>query len=91
MNVQDLFKREREEWLNNARLTAIKLLSKRRTITIEDVLKVCERPDYVHRNVTGAVFQSSDFRPCGWSPSKRPFMNGRQVRVWCLNKRREEC
>lgn len=82
MNVKDLFQRERESWLEGARATAIKLLKKQRTITIEDVLKKHPRPDYVHRNTVGNVFTTADFRPCGWTPSKRPAMNGRQVRVW---------
>lgn len=84
MTVKDLFQREREEWLYKARLTAIKLLKHKRTITVEDVLKRVERPDYVHRNTVGNIFRTNDFKPCGWSPSKRPAMNGRQVRVWRL-------
>ena len=84
MTVKDLFYREREAWLTQARLIAIKLLKKKRTITVEDVLKRHERPDYVHRNTVGQIFRTKDFRPCGWSPSKRPAMNGRQVRVWRL-------
>ncbi len=84
--MQDLFYQEKQAWLMSARVAAIKLLKKRKTITIEDVLKLVERPSHIHPNTTGSVFTTRDFKPCGWTPSKRPVMNGRQVRVWRLAK-----
>lgn len=85
VTVKDLFKKEREAWLEEARTTAKKLLEDKSLITIEDVLKECPRPEYIHRNTTGKVF-NSDFKPVGWRKSKRPVMNGRFVRVWRLGE-----
>ena len=83
VTVKDLFKKEREAWLESARLAAKELLEDKPLITIEDVLKVCPRPEYIHRNTTGKVF-NNDFQPVGWRKSKRPIMNGRFVRIWRL-------
>lgn len=89
VTVKDLFKKEREAWLENARLTAKELLEDKPLITIEDVLKVCPRPEYIHRNTTGKVF-NNDFQPVGWRKSKRPIMNGRFVRIWRLKDGRDQ-
>lgn len=80
--MKDLFKREREAWIENARVTARKLLDNKSLITIEDVLKECPRPPYLHRNTTGSIFRRDDFVAVGWRKSERPLMNGRFVRVW---------
>lgn len=84
--VQDLFRTNREEWLMEARATARKLLTTRHTITIEEVLKECPRPKYLHRNITGAVFMDKDFKAMGYTKSKRPVSNARVITVWALNK-----
>lgn len=89
VTVKDLFKKEREAWLESARLAAKELLEERTLITIEDVLKVCPRPEYIHRNTTGKVF-NNDFQPVGWRKSKRPIMNGRFVRIWRLKDGRNQ-
>lgn len=80
--MKDLFKKEREAWIENARVTARKLLENKSLITIEDVLKECPRPPYLHRNTTGSIFRCDDFVPVVWRKSERPLMNGRFVRVW---------
>lgn len=82
--MPDLLQKERDNWLDEARAAAKRLLKKRAYVTIEDVLKICPRPTYIHRNTTGNVFRDDDFTAFGWAPSKRPLMNGRQVRLWRL-------
>lgn len=89
VTIKDLFKKEREAWLESARLAAKELLEDKPLITIEDVLKVCPRPEYIHRNTTGKVF-NNDFQPVGWRKSKRPIMNGRFVRIWRLKDGRDQ-
>ena len=89
VTVKDLFKKEREVWLESARLAAKELLEDKPLITIEDVLKVCPRPEYIHRNTTGKVL-NNDFQPVGWRKSKRPIMNGRFVRIWRLKDDRDQ-
>lgn len=85
-DVRDLFQREKIAWLDSARAVAIKLLQVRKKITVEDVLKECPRPTYIHRNTTGSIFKSPDFVASGWTASKRPAMNSRYVRQWSLSK-----
>ena len=85
--VPDLFQNERDKWLEETRAVARKLLKRKFSITIEDVLEKCPRPQYVHPNTTGRVFLGTDFKAIGWQPSMRPSMNGRQVRRWTLNTR----
>lgn len=82
--VQDLFKQEKQAWLEDARSAARKLLENKPFITIEDVLEITPRPQYVHRNATGSVFKGEDFIATGWMPSKRLSMNGRHVRRWVM-------
>lgn len=84
-NVPSLFKRFTIDWLEEAGDTAEILCRKRGVVTIEDVLKVCPRPTYVHRNTTGKVFDKR-FVAIGWRRSDRPAMNGRQVRIWKLKE-----
>lgn len=85
-DVQNLFRKEREDWLIQARATARELLKTRRTITVEDVLKVCPRPSYLHPSVTGSVFKDDDFRPVGFRKSLRPISNSRIIRIWSLRE-----
>lgn len=86
LTIQDMFGSTREKWLMSARHTARKLLSRNETITIEDVLKVCPRPTYIHRNTTGRVFEDEDFQPVGFEKSKRPVSKGRWIRTWKLKE-----
>ena len=84
--IADLFKQERAAWLESARSEAKKQLRNRRYITIEDVLIAKPRPQYVHRNTTGHVFQDPDFIWVGVTKSLRPVSNGRLISKWALRK-----
>lgn len=84
--AQDLFKGERQAWLDSARATARKLLIMRPYITINDVLAECPRPTYVHRNTTGHVFRHSDFRVFGVTRSRAKLANRRLICQWKLNE-----
>ncbi len=84
LTIQDLFIQSRAGWLEDARVAARRLLQDRYHITIEDVLRVCPRPTYLNRNVTGGVFQHPDFTPIGFVFSTRPISHGRVVRMWKL-------
>lgn len=82
--VQDMFRKTREEWLEDARATARKLLKFRNSITIEDVLVACPRPTFIHPNTTGKVF-NKEFKSVGITYSKRRSSHGRLIRRWQLN------
>lgn len=82
-SMLDLFQKSREQWLEEARVAARKLLGLRDSVTIEDVLELCPRPTYLHRNTTGKVF-NEDFIPIGFAKSKRSISKGRWIRQWRL-------
>ncbi len=82
--IQDVFKSERQAWLDDARAEARRQLKRKPIITIEEVLANCPRPQFLHKNATGNVFKHEDFIPVGWRKSQRPAMNGRYVRTWRL-------
>lgn len=80
--VNDLFRQSKQDWLEEARQSARKLLSVRYSITIEDVLEVTPLPRYLHHNTIGRVFSNEDFKAIGYTPSRRTAMHGRVVRLW---------
>ena len=79
----DLFQKTREQWLQEARDAAHKLLTSRDWVTIEDVLEVCPKPTYIHRNTIGRVFNDT-FRHVGFTKSKRAVSKGRWIQQWRL-------
>lgn len=83
LSMTDLFGKGREDWLEAARHEARKLLKTRYNITIEDVLEVCPKPTYLHRNTIGSVF-NNDFVPVGFAKSRRAVSKGRWIRQWKL-------
>lgn len=83
-NIQDVFKSEREVWLDEARAAARRLLTRRHYITINDVLAETPRPSYLSKNITGAVFKNGDFKVYGFEKSKSKKARGRIICQWCL-------
>lgn len=83
--MQDLFSTTREQWLEGARHAARQLLRRKANITIEDVLDIYPRPKYLHRNVTGRVFQGTMFSPVGYTSAKKLSSHGRVIRVWAFS------
>jgi len=83
--MNDLFAKERQQWIDDCQAAARKLLMHREEITIEDVLVECPRPKYIHRNTTGRVFNHPDFRMIGFRKSRRAISKGRWVMCWTLD------
>lgn len=83
--VHDMFAKSKQQWLTDARNTAEMLLKDRHSITIEDVLKECPFPSYLHHNTIGRVFIDKRFCSVGITPSRRSSMNGRFIRRWALS------
>ena len=84
MTPQDLFKKTRAEWLDEARHTAQDLLLKHATITVEDVLAIKPRPLYLHNNVNGSIFNSPIFRNVGYTRARHTGSHGHLIGVWTL-------
>ena len=82
--INDLFRKTKQDWLEEARDSARKLLMMHDSITIEDVLEMSPRPGYLHRNVTGSVFQTDEFEPVGFTHSRRTASHSRIIRKWTL-------
>lgn len=82
--MNDLFKQEKERWLEGARAVARELLMKNNSVTIVDVLNKYPRPQWVHQNTTGQVFKHPDFRACGTEKSNSPKAKGRIICRWTL-------
>lgn len=83
LTVNDMFAKTRQQWLEEGRRVAKRLLRYQETITIEDILQIVPRPTYIHRNCTGAVF-NKQFKPVGFVQSKRPISKGRWIMQWKL-------
>lgn len=83
--IQGLFSQTREDWLDATRSTARNLLRTRTYITIDDVLAICPRPQFLHRNTTGQVFKHPDFKVYGFQKSTNPLANGRIICQWVLS------
>ena len=81
--MQERIKFDREDWLDQCRSIAKKLLRNMDSITIEDVTKLCPRPAYLHRNITGAVF-NDEFYPVGYTTAKHKEARGHVIRKWRL-------
>lgn len=84
--TQDLFRRSKQEWLEEARETARQLLKKRYSITIEDVLRETPRPQYISPKAIGGVFQHPDFVAVAFVFSKRAISHSRVIRAWKLKE-----
>lgn len=79
----DIFKEEKERWLTEARQTARELLRDKESVTIDDVIDLCPRPKYLHRNTNGAVF-NRDFESVGFTKAVHPAAKGRWIQMWKL-------
>lgn len=80
--VQSLFQKSSQEWLEDARRTAGELLETKPFVTIDDVLEVCPRPQWVHRNTVGSVFKDEGFRVAGFVKSRGARAHGRIICRW---------
>lgn len=83
LTVQDMFGLTRQGWLLECRKTAKLLLRHMDSITVEDILVLVPRPEFIHRNSTGSIFDGQ-FKQVGWTQSKRPQSKGRYIMQWRL-------
>lgn len=86
MVKQDLFAENRQDWLSKARHAAEKIALAAGKVDIEDVLAICPRPKYLHKNITGKVFAPDMFRVRGFKKSRRAISKGRIICEWELRE-----
>lgn len=87
-NVQELFHKDKQAWLDDCRTEAKRLLVHRPFVTIEDITVKCPRPKHIKPNVTGSVFLHPDFQKVG-APvrAKHREANGHWISRWTLSRR----
>lgn len=82
-SVQDLFRTEREDWVEACRTTAHKLLDEgKASITIDDVTDIHPRPSYIHKNATGSILTAKHFTCIGYTKSRKASRKGSVVAIW---------
>lgn len=86
MVKQDLFAAEKKDWVTKARRAAETIALENGTVNIDEVLSICPRPGYIHRNTTGKIFSNSVFRFSGVIKSKKVSSKGRLICVWTLDE-----
>ena len=79
-------KKNNEAWVAKARSTAKALAAWRGSVSIDDVLEACPRPESVNPNATGAVFREKCWKRIGYTPSKAPAAHARVIGVYELIK-----
>lgn len=78
--VLPLFEEHREDWLDAARMAAVRLGKSQPVVTIDDVREVCPPPPGVDPRVMGAVFWPRDvWERVGFVSSKRKACHNRPV------------
>lgn len=71
-----------QEWLDSCRHAARILLKTKPLVSIEDILRVCPRPQHIKHQLTGSVFKHQDFEPVGIVHCTRPGRHRSIVRTW---------
>jgi len=79
------FEATKRMYLNQARATAVVLLKRKKTITVDDVRKVCPPPENVDPRIMGAIFNTQLFESCGFVNSVRKACHHRPIRKFRLS------
>ena len=72
-------------WVDKARSTAKAIAAWRGSVSIDEVLEACPRPESVHPNATGSIFREKCWKRVGYTQSKSPAAHARVVGVYELN------
>ncbi len=83
-SVLPLFEATRADWLEEARAAALSLGLGGRSITINDVRRVCPPPPDVDPRVMGAVFLRTIWVKTGYENSGRNRCHGRPIAIFKL-------
>lgn len=80
--AMELFSKTRAEYLTRARKVAQQIVAARsvKTITVDDVRKVCPVPKNINPSVLGALFCKSDWVIVGFEQSTRAVAHSRFIR-----------
>jgi hypothetical protein len=71
-------------WVDKARSTAKALAALNGSVSIDDVLSMCNRPQTVHPNATGTVFREKIWEKIGYKQSAIPSAHARAIGIYKL-------
>lgn len=74
--------RVRADYIAKARGAALLLGSGGRTVTVDDVRRVCPPPKEIDGRVMGVIFNRSDWEPAGFVNSGRRTCHNRPIRLF---------
>lgn len=69
-------------WVAKARSIAEMLAAKSGNVTINDVLKICPRPEGVHPNAVGSVMRSKHLRLVSFTQSDKTSAHARRIGIY---------
>ena len=85
-NTLPLYEARRTAWLKRARDAARVLGANGRSVTIEDLRRVCEPTPGDDPRVMGAVFLRTEWENCGYVKGSRAESHGRPIAEFKLRK-----
>jgi hypothetical protein len=85
VGVQKVYDHNRA-WVDKARSTAKALAVLHGSVSIDDVLSMCNRPEAVHPNATGAIFRENIWEKIGYKQSEKPSAHARVVGIYKLKE-----
>jgi hypothetical protein len=71
-------------WVDKARSTAKALAALNGSVSIDEVLSMCSRPEAVHPNATGSIFRENVWQKIGYKQSANPSAHARVVGIYKL-------
>lgn len=76
--------RDWDDWLSQARKTALRVAAERGSVCSDDIHENCPLPSGAHPNLMGAVFRGIGLTHVGWTHTTRPTGHGRTIRVYAV-------
>lgn len=75
-----------DDYITKARAVAEILAAKQGSVTINDVLKICPRPENVHPNAIGAIMRSKHLKLISFVHSDKISAHARRIGVYEYTK-----
>lgn len=73
-----------EPWTSKARSVALMLASKNGEVNINDVLRICPRPNHININATGSVMRDKRLKLIGYTTSLKRSSHARKIGVYSI-------
>lgn len=80
----DIVESNNLEWVEKARRVGLQIARTFGRVSIEDVLKICPRPDSVSQNAVGSVLRGNNLRLVGYKVALKKSSHGRKIGIYEL-------